>query len=65
MWSAKTDPRTGEQYLAVHEKGRPVLLNPFTNKGTAFTAEEREALALEGLVPPATFTIEEQLVRVY
>jgi malic enzyme len=65
MWSPRTDPRTGEQYLAVHEKGRPVLLNPFTNKGTAFTAEERESLALGGLVPPAIFTIEEQLVRVY
>jgi malic enzyme len=65
MWSVKTDPRTGEEYLSVHHTGRPVLLNPFTNKGTGFTAEEREALGIAGLVPPAIFTIEEQLDRVY
>ncbi|MGD2217105.1 MAG: NAD-dependent malic enzyme [Gemmatimonadales bacterium] len=65
MWSVKTDPRTGAEYLAVHHSGRPVLLNPFTNKGTAFTPEERRSLRLAGLVPPATFTIEEQLPRVY
>jgi malic enzyme len=65
MWSVKTDPRTGEEYLAVHHTGRPVLLNPFTNKGTGFTPEERESLGLAGLVPPAVFTIEEQLNRVY
>jgi malic enzyme len=65
MWSVKTDPRTDAEYLAVHHTGRPVLLNPFTNKGTAFTAEERDSLAIAGLVPPAVFTIEEQLERVY
>ncbi len=65
MWSVKTDPRTGKEYSAVHHTGRPVLLNPFTNKGTAFTAEERESLGISGLVPPAIFTIEEQLNRVY
>jgi malic enzyme len=65
MWSLKTDPLTGEEYLAVHHTGRPVLLNPFTNKGTGFTSEERRSLRLAGLVPPAVFTIEEQLPRVY
>ncbi|MGD2152070.1 MAG: NAD-dependent malic enzyme [Gemmatimonadales bacterium] len=65
MWSVKTDPRTGEEYLAVHHTGRPVLLNPFTNKGTGFTAKERKSLGIAGLVPPAIFTIEEQLPRVY
>jgi malic enzyme len=50
---------------AVHHTGRPVLLNPFTNKGTGFAAEERKSLGIEGLVPPAVFTIEEQLNRVY
>ncbi|KPK61888.1 MAG: hypothetical protein AMS21_08675 [Gemmatimonas sp. SG8_38_2] len=59
------DPRTGEEYYSVHHTGRPVLLNPFTNKGTAFTAEERESLGIAGLVPPAIFTIEEQLIKVY
>ena len=65
MWAVKIDPRTGEEYYSVHHTGRPVLLNPFTNKGTAFTAEERESLGIAGLVPPAVFTLEEQLHRVY
>ncbi|UCF21093.1 MAG: NAD-dependent malic enzyme [Gemmatimonadota bacterium] len=65
MWSVKTDPRTGEEYIAVHERGRPILLNPFTNKGTAFSREEKEQLGLEGLEPPVTFSIEQQLDRVY
>ncbi len=42
-----------------------MLLNPFTNKGTAYTAEERRELELEGLVAPAVQTIEQQLVRTY
>ncbi len=65
MWSPRIDPRTHENYLAVSLRGRPVLLNPFTNKGTAYTAEERRELELEGLVAPAVQTIEQQLVRTY
>ncbi len=65
MWSVKTDPRTGEEYIAVHERGRPILLNPFTNKGTAYSPEEKEQLDLEGLEPPVTFSMEQQLDRVY
>jgi malic enzyme len=65
MWSVSTDPRTGEEYIAVHHQGRPVLLNPLTNKGTGLTPEERESLRLHGLVPPAVFTIQEQLTRGY
>jgi malic enzyme len=65
MWSPRIDPRTHEDYLAVSIKGRPVILNPFTNKGTGYSAEEREKLDLEGLVVPAFQTIEQQLVRTY
>jgi malic enzyme len=65
MWSPRMDPRTHEEYLAVSIKGRPVLLNPFTNKGTGYSQEEREELDLEGLVTPAAQTIEQQLVRTY
>jgi malate dehydrogenase (oxaloacetate-decarboxylating)(NADP+) len=46
------------------KRGLDLLQDPRLNKGTAFTAEERAALGLEGLLPPRVFTIEEQLGRV-
>ena len=64
-WCVTRDPATGEEYIAVNGRGRPLLLNPFTNKGTAFTAEERTGLNLHGLLPPTCFTIEQQLARTY
>jgi malate dehydrogenase (oxaloacetate-decarboxylating) len=42
-----------------------VLDTPLLNKGTAFTREERRALGLEGLLPPAVLTLEEQVKRAY
>lgn len=55
----------GEQYMAVRLRGRALLINPSTNKGTAFTDQERDELGLHGLLPPRVCTIEEQLDRVY
>ena len=46
-------------------KGKEVLSNPFLNKGTAFTKEEREELGLDGLLPPQVLTLDEQAKRVY
>ena len=63
--SIKIDPATGQKYMAVSEKGRGILLNPLTNKGTAFTNRERDELDLHGLVPPAVCTIKQQLERTY
>ena len=37
-----------------------ILNDPFINKGTAFTLEERKALNLVGLLPTAVQTLEEQ-----
>ncbi|MFQ6615255.1 MAG: NAD-dependent malic enzyme [Fidelibacterota bacterium] len=45
-------------------KGVSILHNPILNKGTAFTTKEREALSLDGLLPPRQFTLEEQETRV-
>lgn len=45
--------------------GYELLKDPFLNKGTAFTAEERKTYRLEGLLPPAVETIELQAERVY
>ena len=61
----RVDPSTGQPYMAVSQKGRALLLNPFTNKGTAFTRREREELDLAGLVPPAVCDIHYQLDRTY
>jgi malate dehydrogenase (oxaloacetate-decarboxylating) len=46
-------------------RGRAVLADPRINKGTAFTAQEREALGLAGMLPPRVLTLEEQARRAY
>ncbi len=46
-------------------KGIEVLNNPFLNKGTAFTKDEREKLGLVGMLPSHIQTLEEQAVQAY
>src|SRR6266481_3221646 len=46
-----------------HPTGYDLLRNPRLNKGTAFTQEERRALGLEGLLPPAVTTLALQVAR--
>ena len=46
------------------KRGMELLHDPRLNKGTGFTAAEREALCLTGLVPEVTETLETQLSRV-
>jgi len=64
-FSIRVDPAIGQLYMAVSQKGRSLLLNPFTNKGTAFTQRERDELDIGGLVPPAVCTIRQQMDRTY
>jgi malate dehydrogenase (oxaloacetate-decarboxylating)(NADP+) len=46
------------------KRGVDLLHDPLLNKGTAFTAAERDALGLRGLLPPRIATQEQQLERV-
>ncbi|MEA2304380.1 MAG: hypothetical protein QOH43_1660, partial [Solirubrobacteraceae bacterium] len=46
-------------------RGRDLLRDPRFNRGTAFTAQERAALGLEGLLPAAVLTLEDQALRSY
>lgn len=46
-------------------KAHEILNNPFMNKGTAFTMEERKELGLVGVLPPYVQSIEEQADQAY
>jgi malate dehydrogenase (oxaloacetate-decarboxylating) len=45
--------------------GRELLSDPRLNRGTAFTVQERSALGLEGLLPAAVQSLEDQAKRSY
>ena len=51
--------------LTVDRCGPDLLRYPLHNKGTAFTAEERQRLGLEGLLPAEHNGIEQQADRIY
>lgn len=55
----------GEEFMEVYLEGIVLLRLVLTNKGTAFTKEERKELKLSGLLPARVNTLEEQLERVY
>ena len=45
--------------------GYALLRNPRTNKGSAFTLEERSKLGIEGLLPPIPSTLQHQVARIH
>src|ERR1039457_7519879 len=55
----------GDGCYQTKARGLAVLNSPLLNKGTAFTAEERKALGLTGLLPPDISTLEAQVKRAY
>ncbi len=59
------DTSSGASILKIRTRGRAVLSNPMTNRGTAFTDEERRALGLVGLMPSGVTPLELQTRRVY
>jgi malate dehydrogenase (oxaloacetate-decarboxylating) len=55
----------GRKYMEVYLDGIALLRLVLSNKGTAFSYEERVALRLDGLLPPQYNTLEQQIDRVY
>ena len=55
----------GVPRLKVPYRGPQLLSQPMYNKSTAFTREERRAFGLEGLLPDAVSTLEQQSRRSY
>ena len=62
---ATTSSTSPPPKLDSHLRGQALLETPLLNKGTAFTLSERQALGLDGLLPPVVETIEEQSARAY
>jgi malic enzyme len=63
-----TDTHTADRLeppIGIAERGTDVLRDPMLNKGTAFTAEERHSLGLEGLLPSRSSTQALQAHRIY
>ena len=46
-------------------KAIEILNNPYVNKGTAFTLDERKELGLIGALPPKVRTLEQQAEETY
>ncbi len=46
-----------------YAQAHALLSDPLSNKGTAFTLEERDHFGLHGLLPPQVFTLDEQISR--
>jgi len=55
------DPYGNTKAIEVFSRWLGVYDNQFTNKGTAFTRDEREQLQLEGTLPPSVRTLEQQV----
>lgn len=55
----------GVETVQIAVRGRQVLARPMLNFGPGFSLEERHALGLVGLLPPAVNTLTEQVRRVY
>ncbi|HEU0123243.1 MAG TPA: NAD-dependent malic enzyme [Bryobacteraceae bacterium] len=58
-------PKDGDGCYETKARGMDVLNSPQLNKGTAFTAEERESLRLTGLIPPEIGTLRGQVDGAY
>jgi malate dehydrogenase (oxaloacetate-decarboxylating) len=65
MLAPVTRRQHSEAFKETSARGLEVLNSPHLNKGTAFTADERNALGLNGLLPSDVGTLETQVRRAY
>ncbi len=65
MREYEQDTTKGAGVLRIRARGRAVLAHPMTNRGTAFTDEQRHELGLVGLLPTGVNTLDNQTKRVY
>ena len=56
---------SGEEVVEIDTDGMELLHNPILNKGTAFTTEERKLFRIDGYLPPAVSTLDQQVDRRY
>lgn len=57
--------KNGKPYVEVSVRGVMLLRLPETNKGTAFSDQERKELGLHGFLPPQVVDMEIQIERLY
>src|SRR6202046_462994 len=65
LLAPKPKHMNGNGHHETKVRGVDVLKSPAENKVTAFTAKERKALGLNGLLPPDISTLEGQVKRAY
>ncbi len=56
---------TGSKYVELDIEGYDIINNPVLNKGRSFTPDERAALHLKGIVPPAYLPLSEVVDKNY
>ncbi len=56
-------PHPNDNVVGKHLRGMDLLRDPYLNKGTGYTEEERDAYGLRGLLPAHVLTIEQQAGR--
>lgn len=55
----------GHYRLKVDLRGYELIHEPLLNKGSAFSEKERQELGLQGLIPSATMTMDQQARRIH
>lgn len=61
----KKDEKKNETWIETSISGKPLLMTPQLNKGTAFSAQERHDFGLIGKLPTRVEELHEQAMRAY